>query len=139
MEETTGLLGINENYIDEMQIAVTNYKTEFDNIIADISTDVEIATAFKGSSIADTLKGYLLAVVGEIQKMSAYMDDFSSSLAQVKQNYIDKAEELSTKYDMAAEDSTVSVAVEGATISATPGVAGFTGTAGGTTGGTTTE
>ena len=65
--------------------------------------------------------------------MSAYMDDFSASLAQVKANYEAKAEELSTKYDMSAEGSTVSVAVEGATISTTTGVSGYTGTAGGTT------
>ena len=86
------LMGIQSDGIGEIQTALDTYKQGIDDPLAQISSDAEYAAAFKGSTIADQMKGYLDAVIAEIQKMTAYLDEFRASLDVVAANYASQAE-----------------------------------------------
>jgi len=110
------LLGINADSIATMQTAISDYKDGIDEPLSQLSADVEYAEGFKGSSIADNLKSYIEKVIGEMQKMTAYIDDFKASLDQVAANYAAQAEAVSNTVLTDME------AVEGKEVQTTTGV-----------------
>jgi len=110
------LLGINADSIATMQTAISDYKDGIDEPLSQLSADVEYAEGFKGSSIADNLKSYIEKVIGEMQKMTAYIDDFKASLDQVAENYAAQAEAVSNTVLTDME------AVEGKEVQTTTGV-----------------
>lgn len=119
------LLGINADSISTMQEAIRTYKANIDDPLSQLSAIVDYAAGFKGSSIADSLKTYLERVIAEMQKMTAYIDEFDRSLDTVAANYASQAESVSSTVATDAD------AVEGKEVQTTTGVAGFGGAAGG--------
>ena len=117
---TYTLLGINADHIEVMQEAVRDYKTQVEEPLQKLSANVEYTKAFKGSVIAETVRGYLDAVLAKLQAMIDYIDEFDASLTQVKINYEGQAEEISSTVAQDADN------VEGRDIKTTPGVKGYT-------------
>lgn len=89
------LIGIDREGIPEIQEKLTNYKEGIDEPLLRLSGNLEYANAFRGSSIADTMKGYIDAIIAEIQKMTAVIDDFNNSLNIVSMNYEREASQIS--------------------------------------------
>lgn len=81
------LIGIDREGIPDVQEKLTNYREGIDEPLAALSGDLEYLNAFRGSSIADTMKGYVDAIIAEIQKMTTVIDEFNDSLNIVSQNY----------------------------------------------------
>lgn len=121
---TYSLLGINADSITTMQQAIRDYKQGVDEPLSQLSANVDYAAGFRGSSIAESLKTYLERVIAEMQKMTAYIDEFDRSLDQVAANYASQAESVSNTVATDAD------AVEGKEVQTTTGVAGYTGGAG---------
>lgn len=117
---TYTLLGINADHIDVMQEAVRDYKEKVEEPLQKLSANVEYTKAFKGSVIAETVRGYLDAVLAKLQAMIDYIDEFDASLTQVRINYEGQAEDIASTVAQDADN------VEGRDIKTTPGVKGYT-------------
>lgn len=128
---TYTLLGINADHVEVMQEAIRDYKEKVEEPLQKLSGNVEYTNAFKGSVIAETVRGYLEAVLAKLQAMLDYIDEFDASLTQVKINYEGQAESISSTVAQDADN------VEGRDIKTTPGVKGYTpqGPGGGNPGG----
>ena len=113
------MLGINESHIGSMQEAIRQYKAGVDDPLSQLSTNVDYAAGFKGSSIAESMKTYLDRVIEEMKKMTAFIDNFDQSLGQVAANCAGQAEAVSTTVSTDAEN------VEGRDVKTTTGVSGF--------------
>jgi len=118
---TYSLLGINADSITTMQEAIRAYKAGIDEPLSQLSANVDYAAGFKGSSIAESLQIYLTKVIEEMQKMTAYIDEFDRSLDQVAANYVSQGENVSNTVAADAD------AVEGREVQTTTGVSGFGG------------
>ena len=110
------LLGINANHIETMQEASRTYKAGIDEPLSQLSANVDYAAGFKGSSIAESLRTYLEKVIAEMQKMTAYIDEFDQSLVTVSANYFNQDRAVSSMV------STDTDAVEGREVQTTTGV-----------------
>lgn len=110
------LLGINANHIETMQEAIRTYKAGIDEPLSQLSANVDYAAGFKGSSIAESLRAYLEKVIAEMQKMTAYIDEFDQSLVTVSANYFNQDRAVSSMV------STDTDAVEGKEVQTTTGV-----------------
>ena len=62
--------------MENVKNVVNEYRSSLDEPVTNLSSKIEYANAFKGSSIAEAIKGYLESIVGEIQKVNTYLDGF---------------------------------------------------------------
>lgn len=62
--------------MENVKNVVNEYRSSLDEPVTKLSSKIEYANAFKGSSIAEAIKGYLESIVGEIQKVNTYLDGF---------------------------------------------------------------
>jgi hypothetical protein len=92
-----GTVGIIESEIDNMKAALKVYKEGIDEPLAQLSSMVDYAQAFKGSNIADSVKGYLEKAIAEIKKMTDYLLEFDTALDTVRANYEAEASAVSQK------------------------------------------
>ena len=65
------------------------------------------------------MRGYLEIVIEKMQQMTAYIDNFDASLAQVAINYGEEADSISSTISTDASN------VEGVKVETTTGVSGF--------------
>jgi len=115
------LMGIQQAGIADIQSALDTYKAGVDEPLSQISSQADYALAFKGSNIAESMKGYLDAVIVEIQKMTSYLDEFRASLDVVAANYEAQASTVSGTVGTDAAN------VTGVEVNTTTGVNGFQG------------
>ena len=92
-----GTVGIIESEIDNMKAALKTYKEGIDEPLAQLSSMVDYAQAFKGSNIADSVKAYLEKAIAEIKKMTDYLLEFDTALDTVRANYEAEASAVSQK------------------------------------------
>ena len=92
-----GTVGIIEGEIDNMKAALLAYKEGIDEPLAQLSSMVDYAKAFKGSNIAESVKGYLDRAIAEIKKMTDYLLEFDKALDTVKANYEASASNISQR------------------------------------------
>lgn len=70
----------NANEITNMQKAIENYKAKLDEPRSKLSRRIEYANNFKGSSIAEVIKGYLENMVHELDRVYGCVEGLDQSL-----------------------------------------------------------
>jgi hypothetical protein len=70
----------NVNEINNMQKAIANYKAKLEEPRSKLSQRIEYADNFKGSSIAEVIKGYLETMVHELDRVYTYVEGLDHDL-----------------------------------------------------------
>lgn len=109
-------MGLDSTGIPEIQAALEAYKEGIDSPLSELASQVDYAAAFRGSTIADTMRSYIEAVIAELQKMTGYLDEFNNSLLKVQENYEAQVAAISGNI-MADADN-----IEGIAVTTTHGV-----------------
>lgn len=68
------------NAVQNMKDVINEYNDDLKGTIDNITSKIELANSFGDSCIAKTMKEYLEAIVGEINKVTAYVDSFNEEL-----------------------------------------------------------
>ena len=118
------LIGIDREGIPEIQERLASYKEGIDEPLNALSGNLEYANAFRGSTIAETMKEFVQAVIDEIKKMTLVIEDFNNSLNIVSMNYQREAASISGQVGSDAGN------VEGIAVTTTHGVQDYSGTSG---------
>lgn len=88
------LNNINVNEVENMQTAIKNYKAGVEDSLSKLFHKIEYANAFKGSSIAEVIKGYLESMVTELQKVTTYVSELDQTLDSKKEVVEEKPVEV---------------------------------------------
>ena len=68
------------NVIQNIKDVINEYSDDLKGSVSNISSKIEFANSFCDSCIAKTMKEYLESIVGEIDKVVTYVDEFNSGL-----------------------------------------------------------
>lgn len=124
------LIGIDREGIPDIQERLTEYREGIDEPLNALSAKLEYADAFRGSTIAETMKEFVQAVIDEIKKMTIVIDDFNNSLNIVSMNYQMEADRISGQVGIDSSN------VEGLEVKTGHGVKDFSGSSSDGGGGT---